>query len=432
LVGAQRSSSRRAGFGWAVVAQGFSSATNLALTVLAGRLLGPAGLGMVAIGFAAYQLVLGLQRALVTLPLIAHSAPLIGRDRQVFVGSGATLITASGIAAALVCGGAGFVVGGDLGRGLLLFAPWMIVGLTQDYWKAVLFQDQKGSIGAASECGRILLMVLALPIVLAWQKDYVIVGAWGVAATGALVIAIWGKRVQLCEVHQSVAVWRREGWGLGRWLGSREVGYQFLSYATVLTLVGLLGSGDFGGLRSAEALFSPFSLIAAAFVPPALPALSRALAISRTEAHRLAWRIGGATTSFGVAYFLLMIAIGPWLLTHLFGGSFARYDDLIWPMALSQLLSAASFPIGVLFAADKRGFESFASGIALALATLALATAFAAIYGVLGAAWGMAAGSAVGAGALIALSAHVERSLGRRTTEDFGSPRLRRDDLSDR
>src|SRR5438132_14378480 len=69
-----RRGSNRIGLGWGLVDQGFSSATNFGLSVLAGRLLGPGGLGTVFIGFAAYLLILEFQHSLLQDPL-AITAP---------------------------------------------------------------------------------------------------------------------------------------------------------------------------------------------------------------------------------------------------------------------------------------------------------------------------------------------------------------------
>jgi O-antigen/teichoic acid export membrane protein len=192
-------------------------------------------------------------------------------------------------------------------------------------------------------------------------------------------------------VHRSGHVW-----GFGRWLGAREVVYQLLSYATVLALALIIGTRNLGGLRSAEALFSPFSLIAAALVPPALPALSRAAAASRRQANRLAFLIGFGATALGIAYFLLMALAGSFLLTHLFGRSFSPFEDLVWPMAVGQLFFAAGFSFNLLLSAEKRGPASFVVGVAWSVATFACATGLAAAYNVTGAAWGMAFGAGLG------------------------------------
>ena len=66
----------RRNLSWGMVDQLFSSATNFGLSLLAGRLLGPSGLGVVLIGYFAYLACLSLLRALVSDPLVALAAPL--------------------------------------------------------------------------------------------------------------------------------------------------------------------------------------------------------------------------------------------------------------------------------------------------------------------------------------------------------------------
>src|SRR5436305_4042335 len=69
--GARRSA---ATFSFGILAQAFSAATNFGLVVISGHLLGPGGLGTLLIGFAAYILLLGFLRALVTDPLVAQTS----------------------------------------------------------------------------------------------------------------------------------------------------------------------------------------------------------------------------------------------------------------------------------------------------------------------------------------------------------------------
>ena len=61
-------------FSWGFISQGFSSATNLGLSVLAARALGSGGLGVVAIAFSTYLMALGFGRA------IDHAADGHGLD----------------------------------------------------------------------------------------------------------------------------------------------------------------------------------------------------------------------------------------------------------------------------------------------------------------------------------------------------------------
>lgn len=394
----------RRDFAWGFVAQVFSSATNFGLALMAGRLLGPAGLGIVVIGFGGYHLMAGLQRALVTQPIVAHAAPLSADERRKFAEAGLTIVGGSGVVAMLVVGVIGVGVGGSVGRALLIFAPWLVVALLQEFWKTVLFQEGSGAAGAASDCVRLGAMVLIIPVILAWKHDYVVVGAWGLASAAGLAVAIASFPMRPRAMRVSVDLWRRHASKLGRWLGAREVIYQMLTYATVVALALIIGTHDLGGLRSAEALFSPWSLIAAALVLPALPALSRAAAVSQQHSNHLAVRISLAATALGLAYFALMALVGPWLLVHLFGGDFSSFEDLVWPMGVGQVCYSASFAFNLLLAAEGRGPATFVAGGVWAFATFACTAGLAAAYGVTGAAWGMAAGAAIGSMFVVWLS----------------------------
>jgi O-antigen/teichoic acid export membrane protein len=393
----------RGGFAWAFVGQAFSSAANFALTVMAGRLIGPQGLGIVVVGFAAYQLVAGLQRAVVTQPLIAQAAPLSAAERRTLASAGVVVVIVTGLAATLLVVAVGLSLHGRFGTGLLIFAPWLLFALAQEFWKAILFQEGRGAVGALSDAVRFCIMGASLPLALAWRDPYAVVAAWGLGAVAGLVVELVRFPIPTVALKSAFRAWRARAWRLGRWLGAREVVYQFLSTATILVLAAILGAKDLGGLRSAEALFSPFSLIAAALILPALPALSRAVATSHNHATRLALRITFGALGAGFVYFLLMAVAGPWLLTHLFGASFSGFKSLVWPMAAAQLFYAAAFAFNALLSAEERGPASFVVGATWSGMTLALASIFASVYGVKGAAWGMAGGAATGSLLVIAL-----------------------------
>jgi O-antigen/teichoic acid export membrane protein len=392
-----RPSSHTRSFAWGFMAQGVSSAVTLGLSLLAGRLLGPQGLGIVYIGFVSYQFALGLQRGVVTQPLIAHAAPLAGALRRDLIASGATIVLVTGLLATALLLSVGVAVGGDGRRALWLFAPWISAALLQEFWKAMLFQEGKGGASALSEVVRLAAIGLMLPLAIAHRSDYVIVGIWGVASALGLLIAVVSLPTRLGPPRPAFRWLRREAWALGRWLGAREIVYQAGSYATVLALAVVIGSSDLGGFRAAEALFSPFSLLAAAFLLPALPALARELATSRRAAQRLAVKIGVAAVAIGAAYFLVMAVFGGWLLTHLFGSAFAPYRGLIWPMATVQLIAGASLGFGLLLLAERRGRVLIAAAVVECVAMVAFASGLGAVSGVVGAAWGYAFARAIGA-----------------------------------
>jgi O-antigen/teichoic acid export membrane protein len=300
-------------------------------------------------------------------------------------------------------------VGGDPGRAFLLFAPWVTGALVQEYWKAILFQEGHGGTAALTDATRLAIMALALPVTLDHRSDYVIVGAWGLGAIAGFGVGTVKLRARLGRIIEAFMLLRGETLVLGRWLGAREVVYQLATYVTVLILAAVIGSEDLGGLRSAEALFSPFSLIAAAFALPALPALSRELTSSRDAAQRLTIRISVVAALLGVAYFIVMVWIGGWLLVHLFGSSFSSFRGLIWPMAVAQLFYVGSFAFTALLIVEKRGAELFVAGAVGAAATVGLTTALASSYGVTGAAWGLAAAAGAASVLVVALGFRTEK-----------------------
>lgn len=391
-------------FAWAFVAQGFSSATNFGLTVIAGHVLGPSALGIVTVGFAGYLLVAGLQRAAVLQPTIAFAAPRSPDERRTLAEAGLTIGLAGAAAATLVVAVIGAVAGGGIGRGLLLFAPWLVPALLQEFWKAILFQEGRGAAAAASDVARFAVLAASAPALLAWRHDYVIVAGWGFGSAVGLVVALVGFPGRPSRPRPAFAAWRNRAWGLGRWLGAREVVFQVLTYATVLVLAVVIGTHNLGGLRAAEALFSPFSLLAAALVLPALPALARAAEREHGPALHLAFRICALALAIGLAYMAVMAGVGRWLLVRLFGGAFSPYRGLVWPMAASQVFSAAGVAFTLLLSAEKRGRASFVAGALLGAGTLACATGLATEYGTSGAAWGMAAGAGIGSAAVTLLA----------------------------
>src|SRR6476659_10134888 len=136
---------------WGVTDPAISSGTNLALSILAGRLVGTAGLGVVFLGFSMYLLALSFMRGLVTQPFVVATSALEKREQDAATRACMTLVIVMAAAAAVLMAIAGLVVGDPLGRSLLIFAPWAGAELVQDQWRYVLFRDQRGSAAAFND-----------------------------------------------------------------------------------------------------------------------------------------------------------------------------------------------------------------------------------------------------------------------------------------
>jgi O-antigen/teichoic acid export membrane protein len=416
-------SGRRAGrqptpkFVWGFVSQGASSVTNFGLSLLAGIFLGPQGLGVVFIGFTAYLLALGFQRSLFTDPLIAtsSSSEAAHRTADSRAALSGCLLWASGACIAFVSIGIG--VGGDVGGGLLAFAPWILPALIQDFWRAVLFRDGRDRAGAFNDVTWMITMAAATPIALLHPTEWTIVACWGI---GAIVSTLLGFRQTLFLPERLATArrwWRSKGWPLGRWLATESFVYVLGAQGLVILLVPIVGTDALGGLRAVQTIFAPLSLLAPALYLPAFPYLSRTVGEFQTQAGAFATRLGAVAAILTGLYVLGAAAIGSVLLGLVFGDAFTQFTSLIWPVGLGELAVAGTLGFSMLIKAERRGRAILFCRSIGSLSALVFTVSLAFVSGIEGAAWGMTLGAALGAAA-VAIAANVRRgtSLGVRGT----------------
>lgn len=379
---------------WGFVDQGFSSATNFGLAILAGRLLGPQGFGTVVVGFTFYLVALGFQRSLVNDPLVAVSAALGEEERRAQARHALTLA----LAGALLSTGATIVLGaalpGSSARGLLYIAPWLAAALIQDVCRAILFRDHRGRAAAVNDGTWLIAMIVALPVALRYSSAWTVVGVWGIGAVIAALLGVVQIGLVPARLTPSLDWWWKKAAGLGRWLGAGSIVYTLGAHASTFILAWVLGATALGGLRATSTAFGPLSLVIPALALPGLPMITRAHAESRHEASRIAWRLGLTATVVTTAYSAVFL-VKPDLLPVIFGASFSGFERLVLPIALAQIVGASTVGFGLLLRAEGRGRALFACLVAYSAATLSLTTAFAIAWGVVGAAWAGVASAAI-------------------------------------
>ena len=172
---------RRAG--WGLVDQIFSSLSNLGLTLIAARMGGASELGVVAISFTAYVVALGLQRALISDPLVVATAALSPSETRTRTREVLPSVLAGEALVAITIGAVGVALPGVGGRALLIIAVWIMPTLFQDFCRAVLFRDRRGRAAAATDCVWVIVMAIATPIAWWWATDWAAIGAWGLGGT---------------------------------------------------------------------------------------------------------------------------------------------------------------------------------------------------------------------------------------------------------
>jgi O-antigen/teichoic acid export membrane protein len=389
IAGRLRFADRR-DFAWGFASQGASSVTNLGLSILAGRLLGASALGAIFVGFSYYLLAMGFQRSLIVDPLLTATATLDENARRAATRTALTTALLLAVAATALLLVAAVAVPGRAGHGLVLFVPWLLPALVQDFWRSVLFRDRRGGAGALNDILWFAGMAVTLPLVLVVRTEWIVVANWGFGALVAATAGFIQSRLGPAGTRISIRWWTTRAWKLGRWLAAETIVYTVASQVLVFMLAAILGTRSLGGLRAVQTMFGPLTLLASALALPGLPALSRALAVSADRAIRVAVYVGALAVVLTGCYLAIAASFGTQLLERVFGPSFTSFGSLILPTGIGQILIASTMGLALLLKAQTRGTALLAARVVGSASSLVLVLALAVTYGVTGAAWGLA------------------------------------------
>jgi O-antigen/teichoic acid export membrane protein len=388
------------------------SLTNFGLTLLSARAIGAGGVGEIYVGFACYTLLLGIQRGLVSDPLTATTAALPASDRTWSTRGAVSTTLCSG---GLMCAATAVVslfLRGDLATGLLVFVPWLAMALLQDLWRAILFRDGRGTAAAANDLTWLVVMAALVPIAFAWRSPWSVVAVWGGGALAGAALGFVQTGLRPCSPAEALRWFRTSAWPLGKYLAAGNVAYAASYTALVVALAAIVGSDALGGYRVIQAAFAPLTLLGPALALPGLPALTRRVERSERDALKLTAEMGLLTLAGTAVYIAVASVAGVNALGAIFGHEFRRFQNLVLPVALGQLLVAPLVGFGMLLIAQRRGRASFFGRLVSNAATLALGLALAAAGGIRGGAWGMAIGSAAGALTVAVLAVWPPRGSG--------------------
>jgi len=384
---------RVGGYTWGFVDQVCASATNFSLSLIAGRILGPDGLGVVVIGFSAYLLALGFQSSLLTTPLVASTAALPEERRLVEIRRGLAVSILASLLATIVFVGCGLGIPGQTGRTFLILSPWLLPGMLQDFVRSMLYQESRFRKAAINDATWLAVMIATSPVAWALGGEWAVAGSWGCGATAAATLGLTQLRVRPEPGRHVLGWWRTRIWPFGRWLGLEGTVYSATTTTNVFVLNGVLGAGSVGGLRVAQSVFAPLSLILPAITLPGLPATVRELAVSTRRAMRLSVLLSTTVTSVAIVYVGVMILFGRRLIPLLYGSPFRRYEHLALPIGVWQVAAAAGTGFMIFLTAQKRGRELVAIRVTAAVLTSAFIALLASTKGITGAAWGYAVGN---------------------------------------
>ena len=394
---------------WGLIDQSFSSATNFGLAILAGRLVGASGLGVVYLGFSLCFIALNLQRALISEPLVVRSARAREEGSDVDTRHAIGVVTMEAVALTAVMLALGLVLPRPFGTALLLFSPWLAATLFQDLWRSILFRDRRGSAAAMNDGLWLAVMVAALPVALVWRHEATVVLTWGIGALAGALLGFWQVRLRPAAPAASLRWWLDRALPLGRWLAAQTGLLLIQVQVVVLMLTAFLGTADVGGMRSVETVFAPMTLLSQAVSFPALPMLVRVSAEDQDRARVWAFRVSLATMALVVLYLGAVLALGSTLLTFLFGSKFTHYASLAIPVGVRQLVLAAGIGFSMLAKAEGRGSVLVAARIVGATSTVVLVLLIAPRFGLMASLWAMTAGITLGSLCMTVLALRRDR-----------------------
>ncbi|HEY7926539.1 MAG TPA: hypothetical protein VIG86_03850 [Candidatus Dormibacteraeota bacterium] len=378
--------------------------------MIAGRITGPGGLGVVYLGFSAYLVALTMQRALVTDPLIVSSARHTPQERVADTRAALAMVLSGAAMWTALLLVLGLTLPASVGAGLLLFVPWLIGALVQDFWRALLFRDGRGAAAAVNDGAWAAAMAVSLPLLLVVHSSWMVVLTWGIGALVGALLGFAQTGLRPAALTASLRWWRKSAWPLARWLGP-EAGLVILQgQVIVFALVAVLGTVDVGGLRAVQAVFAPMTLLAQAISLPGLPMLTAMAASSRRLARIWAMRLSAIGVSLVFAYLALLLILPRHLIGAVFGSAFDRFDSLVAPVGVMQLLAAWALGMSLLVKAEGRVGWLLLSRLIAATVTVVLTITLAVTSGLTAAAWGLTLGVVTGA---ISITLIAFRSAGR-------------------
>jgi O-antigen/teichoic acid export membrane protein len=227
-------------------------------------------------------------------------------------------------------------------------------------------------------------------------SEWTVALAWGGGAAAAAIVGFWQLDLRPTRLRTSVQWWKRELRRLGTWMAMESVIIAVGGQATIIILASLLSAGELGGLRVVQVVFAPMTLIGEALHYPGVPIMTRALASTLAEARIWATRLGLGALGLIALYLAVVAPLSGQILARVFGPEFERFTNLILPTALAQLVWALSIGFLILLKADRRVHATVACMVTNTIVTITATPILASRYGVLGAAWGLALGTATG------------------------------------
>lgn len=375
-----------------VLDQAASSATNILVLVLAARLSSAAGFADFSMVYIAFTVLLGLNMAYVGQTLVLEKDP---QRLAAACRSGLSFTAAASAAVGAVLTLVGLLLPGSAGWAFLALGLVLPLVLLQDGLRYCFSALRVPGRALAADALRLACVVSALLLQPEGASAGRLVLVWGVSALPALALGLW-------LLWPSVRGSAGDGLiaGLRPYLRRGYLGQRFVVEFAVgngSSQLAVLGLGVFatplavGALRGATTLFGPLNVLfnsANSFGPPVV-----GRAAGKRGVVRLTALMGGALAVTGAAWGAVLYAlperVGRELLGDTWGAAAALLPATGAQYAVMGLGTCALLTLRVLNPKATLSLQ-----VVFSLLSVGLLLGGYAVWGVAGAAWGLALGSA--------------------------------------
>ncbi|WP_407837144.1 hypothetical protein ACE1OC_12970 [Streptomyces sp. DSM 116496] len=370
-----------------VLDQAASSATNILVLVLAARLSSAAGFADFTMVYVAFTVLLGLNMAYVGQTLVLEKEPArlaaACRSGLSFTGAASTVV---GAVVALV----GLLLPGATGRAFLALGLVLPLVLLQDGLRYCFSALRAPQRALAADALRLACVVPALLLQPEGASAGRLVLVWGASALPALVLGLWLLRPSVRGAAADLRPYLRRGH-----LGQRFV-VEF-AVGNGSSQLAVLGLGVFatplavGALRGATTLFGPLNVLfnsANSFGPPIVGRAS-----GKRGVVRLTALMGGALAVTGAAWGAVLYALPERAGRELLGDTWQAAAALL-PATGAQYAVMGLGTCALLTLRVLNPKATLSLQVVFSLLSVGLLLGGYAVWGVAGAAWGLALGSA--------------------------------------
>ncbi|MEU9998191.1 hypothetical protein [Streptomyces sp. NPDC050848] len=372
-----------------VLDQAAASLTNIAVLVIAARASSADGFAAFSMVYIVLTVLLGLGAAFVGQSVVLEK----GEDHEIgaAVRAAVTFTAAASTATGVLLLGAGVVIGGPTGLAVLALGAILPVVLVQDGLRYGFSALRRPHLALAADLLRLACVVPALLLQPHGSSPARLVLVWGLSALPATLLG-------LALLHPYV---RNRPWSPRRYLRRDHLGRRFVVEFAVgsgSSQLAVLGLGLFasplvvGALRGATTLFGPLNTLFTsvnAFGPPLL-----GRAGSRRATVRAASALAAVLALVALGWAAVLYALPDRVGRQLLGATWQSTAELL-PATGSQyaVMAAGTCALVTLRVLSPRATLSVQ--VVFSLLSVALMLGGYVLGGAPGAAWGLAAGSAL-------------------------------------